>query len=234
MFADGATPGKVDRWCYSAADEDFTSGALAGFRFWMRLMSPCTDATALDTWVLDRVEELFVNASADRALADRMRQPGSVFFLHLLGLDTTGHAYRPNGIEYYNNLVVVDDLVARVEARFDEFFERDGRTAFVFTADHGMSNIGNHGDGHPDNTRTPLVVWGAGVRPATQGIGDHDIYSREWGMDATMRQDVEQADVAALMVRTLCDLALRSVNFVHTVGSGWTPIPGQLGRSATE
>lgn len=130
-----------------------------------------------------------------------MRQAGTVFFLHLLGLDTTGHAYRPNGVEYYNNLVVVDDLVQRVEARFAQFFA-DDRTAFVFTADHGMSNIGNHGDGHPDNTRTPLIAWGAGVRPAQPGVSGHDELSSDWGLD-TERQDVEQADVAALMVRTL-------------------------------
>ena len=44
------------------------------------------------------------------------------------------------------NIRVVDDIVMRTEKLFGEFFN-DDKTAFVFTADHGMSNIGNHGDG---------------------------------------------------------------------------------------
>ena len=44
------------------------------------------------------------------------------------------------------NIQVVDDIVMRTEKLFREFFN-DDKTAFVFTADHGMSNIGNHGDG---------------------------------------------------------------------------------------
>lgn len=54
------------------------------------------DATALDTWVLDRLTELFHNATYDSKLDAQLRSPGTVFFLHLLGLDTTGHAYRPH------------------------------------------------------------------------------------------------------------------------------------------
>ena len=54
------------------------------------------DATALDVWVLDQLRALFHNATADAALDRRLRGGQTVFFLHLLGLDTTGHSYRPH------------------------------------------------------------------------------------------------------------------------------------------
>ena len=85
-----------------------------------------------------------------------------------------------------------------------EDFYGDGKTAFVFTADHGMSDWGSHGDGHPDNTRTPLIVWGSGVaKPvisaSNNAIGHEDGFSADWGLDHVQRNDVDQADVAALM-----------------------------------
>lgn len=45
-----------------------------------------------------------------------------------------------------NNIQVVDDVVRETESLFSSFYD-DSETAFVFTADHGMSKIGNHGDG---------------------------------------------------------------------------------------
>lgn len=149
MFAKGATPGTVDMWMYDDAAEDFTK-----------------DAAALDLWVLHRLEELFERAKTDKQLEQQIRAPGNVFFLHLLGLDTTGHTYRPQSPEYVGNLIVVDAIVKRVEELFQDFFDSqdNARTAYVFSADHGMSSKGNHGDGEPENTRTPLVAWGSGVR----------------------------------------------------------------------
>ena len=44
------------------------------------------------------------------------------------------------------NIKVVDDIVKRTERLVSEFYG-DEETVFVFTADHGMSKIGNHGDG---------------------------------------------------------------------------------------
>jgi phosphatidylinositol glycan class N len=45
-----------------------------------------------------------------------------------------------------NNIRVVDDIVRESEQLMSDFYG-DQETSYVFTADHGMSKIGNHGDG---------------------------------------------------------------------------------------
>ncbi|TKY90685.1 hypothetical protein EX895_000683 [Sporisorium graminicola] len=192
MFAVGAAADRVDMWTYDEEDEDFTK-----------------DATHLDLWVLDRLKGLLSRAKGDKLLDAKMRKSGTVFFLHLLGLDTTGHTYRPFSSEYVGNTIVVDAIAREVERLMDDFYEDDGRTAYVFTADHGMSVKGNHGDGDPDNTRTPLVAWGAGVRgprPATPQQkklsvteSKDDAYFADWHLDDVARTDVNQADITPLM-----------------------------------
>jgi hypothetical protein len=54
------------------------------------------DATALDIWVFDELRSLFRNATTDDILDSQLREDKVIFFLHLLGLDTTGHSYRPH------------------------------------------------------------------------------------------------------------------------------------------
>ncbi|OJA12464.1 hypothetical protein AZE42_10509 [Rhizopogon vesiculosus] len=156
MFAQGATPGKVDTWSYSEENEDFTK-----------------DATALDIWVLDQLRTLLQNASSNAVLDSQLRDDKVIFFLHLLGLDSTGHSYRPH------------------------------------------SKIGNHGDGDPDNTRTPLIAWGRGIRaPLPDSIpSSHDDYSHPWQLDDFLRRDIEQADLTPLMA------ALLGINYpVNSIG----------------
>ena len=51
------------------------------------------------------------------------------------------------------NIKVVDDIVKRTERLVSEFYG-DDETVFIFTADHGMSKIGNHGDGGTLKTGT--------------------------------------------------------------------------------
>ncbi|KAJ5090560.1 GPI ethanolamine phosphate transferase 1 [Penicillium argentinense] len=186
MFKEGAEPGRVDADSYGEEAEDFNA-----------------DATYLDTWVFDKVHELFESAKTDPELERKLRQDKLVFFLHLLGLDTTGHGYRPYSKEYLHNIKVVDHGVQAVTKLVEDFYG-DGKTSFIFTADHGMSDLGSHGDGHPDNTRTPLVAWGSGVaQPLTTNTGiapgHEDGFSSDWGFDHVHRHDVAQADVAALM-----------------------------------
>lgn len=186
MFAEGAVPGRVDAYTYGAEYEDFSK-----------------DATELDVWVFDRVKAFFEGAKTNSSLDGMLKEDKNVFFLHLLGLDTTGHSYRPYSKEYLHNLKVVDKGVKEISELFGSYFG-DDETAFVFTADHGMSDWGSHGDGHPDNTRTPLIAWGSGVaKPKTmaKGVarGHEDGFSSDWHLDHVQRNDVAQADVAALM-----------------------------------
>jgi phosphatidylinositol glycan class N len=97
---------------------------------------------------------------------------------------------------------VVDEGVKEITKLIEDFYN-DGKTAFIFTSDHGMSDWGSHGDGHPDNTRTPLIAWGSGIAKPMTTPGaiapGHDELSQDWGLDHIQRHDVSQADVAALM-----------------------------------
>ncbi|KAM3491093.1 hypothetical protein MY3957_005575 [Beauveria namnaoensis] len=198
MFEAGAVPGRVDAYSYEAELEDFSK-----------------DATALDYWVFDHVRDFFAEAATNKELDKALRQDKIVFFLHLLGIDTTGHSYRPYSKEYLHNIKIVDQGVKEMTELIDKFYA-DDRTAYIFTADHGMSDWGSHGDGHPDNTRTPLVAWGSGVaRPEkhTNTVAPgHDEFSADWGFDHVRRHDVAQADIAALMAYlTGLDFAANSV-----------------------
>ena len=58
-----------------------------------------------------------------------------------------------------NNIRVVDDIVRETELLMSEFYQ-DQETSYIFTADHGMSKIGNHGDGGIGSPlkRTPCVL----------------------------------------------------------------------------
>ncbi|KAK6533848.1 Glycosyl phosphatidyl inositol anchor synthesis [Arthrobotrys megalospora] len=191
MFKEGAVPGRVDALSYSEEDEDFKA-----------------DGTKLDTWVFDHVRDFFIQAAADDKLRAAVNGDKIVFFLHLLGLDTAGHGYRPYSQEYLRNIQVVDDGVRELVDTVNRFYGNDGKTAWVFTADHGMSDWGSHGDGHPDNTRTPLIAWGAGVRKpdiVTDGAiaHGHDQFSSDWNLNHVRRVDVDQADIAALMAHLI-------------------------------
>lgn len=131
-----------------------------------------------------------------------MLEDKNVFFLHLLGIDTNGHAHRPMSQEYLENIGLVDAGVAELVSVVEDFFGYDGKTAYVFTSDHGMTNWGSHGAGHPSETLTPIVAWGAGVQSAhrvTEPQPYDDGYLQEWKLEHLRRVDVNQADIATLM-----------------------------------
>uniref|UniRef100_A0A2K5JAE7 GPI ethanolamine phosphate transferase 1 n=1 Tax=Colobus angolensis palliatus TaxID=336983 RepID=A0A2K5JAE7_COLAP len=147
MFAKGASGDHVYTYSYDAKREDF--GA--------------QDATKLDTWVFDNVKDFFHHARNNQSLFSKINEEKIVFFLHLLGIDTNGHAHRPSSRDYKDNIKKVDDGVKEIVSMFNHFYGNDGKTTFIFTSDHGMTDWGSHGAGHPSETLTPLVTWGAGI-----------------------------------------------------------------------
>ena len=158
------------------------------------------DPRLLDQWSFDRLQDLFERAKVDEDLKQNLSEDGVFIFVHLLGLDTNGHAHKPASPEYRSNLAYIDAGIQDAVFMIEEFFQNDGKTAFVFTADHGMSDHGSHGDGDPDNTRTPLIAWGAGIdRPS---LGNQDQPDHIPGLLPDLvslwRRDVEQAGIVPL------------------------------------
>lgn len=195
MFREGATnKERINCSMYDPEAEDFTK-----------------ESSKLDTWVFQNVNELFSRASADSSLAAKLKEPKTVYFLHLLGLDMAGHFSRPYSAEYLNNIANVDagieNLLDTLEIAWGP--EELAETAFLFTADHGMSDWGSHGDGDPVNTRTPYIAWGAGIkRPAVSTQANQSdslaLHGTEnealgWSVESTSRVDLAQADLAVLM-----------------------------------
>lgn len=93
-----------------------------------------------------------------------------------------------------------------MEELFETFFT-DRKTAYVFTADHGMTDWGSHGAGSSSETDTPFITWGAGIRRNTQ------------------LHEIEQADIAPFMA-TLIGVPV-PVNSLGVVPIEFLDIPEQ-------
>lgn len=101
-------PSDICPWCYTGPDPHMVlrrkrrrlhKRCLYAQRLIGRAVMTCLalflEASTLDTWVLEQLGTLFHNATSDPVLDLQLRQEKTVFFLHLLGLDVTGHSHRP-------------------------------------------------------------------------------------------------------------------------------------------
>jgi phosphatidylinositol glycan class N len=165
------------------------------------------DPAEMDNWVFSRYAELLENATKDSDLEKRLRTEGAVVFLHLLGVDSAGHMYRPDGLGYLETMANADRGLRQVVELTEKYFP-DGRTSYLITADHGMTARGSHGDGSPEETRSPIMVWGAGIRNCSEMGSSRVLYTSEeeardqaqtWDLPLKSRQDVDQADVSPIL-----------------------------------
>uniref|UniRef100_A0ABI7YWT0 GPI ethanolamine phosphate transferase 1 n=1 Tax=Felis catus TaxID=9685 RepID=A0ABI7YWT0_FELCA len=110
------------------------------------------------------------------------------------GIDTNGHAHRPSSREYKDNIKLVDAGIKEMVSILEHFYGNDGKTAFIFTSDHGMTDWGSHGAGHPSETLTPFVTWGAGIKYPQKVSAQKfdDAFLKEWRLESWKRQDIHQ------------------------------------------
>ena len=92
--------------------------------------------------MFEHFTELLEKSKTDPALHKKLHSDKIIFFLHLLGLDTNGHSHLPMSEFYLNNIRIVDEGIKKVTEQLSEFYNNDGKTSYVFTADHGMGNRG--------------------------------------------------------------------------------------------
>ena len=130
------------------------------------------------------------------------------FLYHLIETDTIGHKDGPKSERLVKHLSKLDSYYQKLEKAFNDFYE-DNKTTFIVTSDHGMDDRKAHGDGSPDNTRTPFVIWGAGIRNAIHRDKkpiDEDT-PKNWNLDKIVRRDISQIDICPLSA------ALIGINF---------------------
>ncbi|XP_047126028.1 GPI ethanolamine phosphate transferase 1 isoform X1 [Hydra vulgaris] len=158
------------------------------------------DPSQLDQWVFSKVEEFFRNAKENPVLFKQLHKEKLVFFVHLLGIDTNGHAKKPDSIEYLQNVALVDEGIKNITEMINDFYGNDQKSTFIVTSDHGMTPWGAHGAGSKSETETPFIAWGTGILKCEyQENVNKDPQTVEWGLQNYKRHDLMQVDIASLM-----------------------------------
>uniref|UniRef100_A0A182VQS3 GPI ethanolamine phosphate transferase 1 n=1 Tax=Anopheles minimus TaxID=112268 RepID=A0A182VQS3_9DIPT len=186
MFSRGAIPDRVHVAAYDSNDENFAQSA---------------NTSLLDLWVFDRVQQFL---SSDQTKRTVLTQQKIILFLHLLGLDTAGHVHKPHSELFTENLIAVDRGIESIVKMIEQATANDGRTAYIFTSDHGMTDQGSHGAGDPFETDTPFLAWGAGFKHWKETIpapgNDHILVLDKQNIPV---HHMNQADAAPLMSAVL-------------------------------
>ncbi|XP_021188792.3 GPI ethanolamine phosphate transferase 1 [Helicoverpa armigera] len=153
------------------------------------------NTTLLDAWVFDKVKNFFHDAKSNDILKEKLQSNKIIFFLHLLGTDTAGHTHKPKTQNFLSTLKYVDEGIKEIEQVIRDYYGDDGKTTFLMTSDHGMTDWGSHGAGDDHETQTPYVIWGSGVKQTDMQQEDPETI----GMSLDHRLDINQVDLSPIM-----------------------------------
>ncbi|KAL7062433.1 hypothetical protein AAHC03_0928 [Spirometra sp. Aus1] len=134
---------------------------------------------------------------------------GNFIFLHLSAADQLGHTAKPNSPEYVKMIRNLDSNIGRILKLFSSLpFGEEIllETAFILTADHGMTDWGSHGAGSPQETVTPLILWGSAITPpeisVNQSLGVDKTELPKYNYNRKFHI-VRQADICPLIASLL-------------------------------
>ncbi|CAG9117487.1 unnamed protein product [Plutella xylostella] len=95
------------------------------------------------------------------------------------GTDTSGHTHKPKSNDFLTTLRFVDEGIKVIEKIINDFYNDDGKTTFLMTSDHGMTD------------------W-AGVEQIPVLPDDH-----QEALPFDNRLDINQADLTPLMATAI-------------------------------
>ena len=185
-----------------------------------------SDYLKMNKYVRDGVFNLFHKAQSNATLFKQLHEQ-SFFFFHFCGVDSAGHAFRPHSLEYINTVKQVDNYLEEISVLFNAFYgtnkeeqvdKVDEDTTWIYTADHGMGDMGSHGDDHPDSVKTPFVIWGPHIQPMYHS-NHHELlkyrpFYNKWLIDNKLQYNIQndklpspatihQIDIASLAAISL-------------------------------
>ncbi|XP_071565902.1 GPI ethanolamine phosphate transferase 2 isoform X1 [Temnothorax nylanderi] len=138
-----------------------------------------------------------VDNNVTRHIRDELnRNDWTVMILHYLGLDHIGHVEGPFGASIKSKLQEMDEIVAQIAQRVQDWNNDGVPTLFIVCGDHGMKDSGGHGGSTPQETTVPFITIG-GTRCLHQEDGESI--------------EIEQLDVAATL-STALGLPIPSTN----------------------
>ncbi|KAF6216689.1 hypothetical protein GE061_001035 [Apolygus lucorum] len=162
------------------------------------------ESLKLNQWVLAEFENFIEDCKHNSTCRNILNRDKISFFFHFIGIDMAGHKSKPFSESYNKHIQLTDDIIQQIVQIFNDYF-KDQSTAYVFTSDHGMTDWGSHGAGSDEETKTPLIVWGSGVKNAEETDKTDDFAFLKntsecsWTFNLDKKFDVEQADIAVLM-----------------------------------
>ncbi|VDL92562.1 unnamed protein product [Schistocephalus solidus] len=168
--------------------------------------------TQIDDWVVDKFSTFLVNNSHLLLTEEGVREDfrrGNFIFLHLSAADQLGHTAKPSSPEYFKMIRNIDSNIGRILKLFSDLpFGEEIllETAFILTADHGMTDWGSHGAGSPQETITPLIIWGSGIsgpevlENQSVGVGETELLRYHYNRKIHI---VRQADICPLIAALL-------------------------------
>ncbi|KAL4474708.1 hypothetical protein ABPG72_002301 [Tetrahymena utriculariae] len=135
---------------------------------------------------------------------EKLQSDQLIIYMTWIASDAIGPAFKPPNKEYHLSIGNTAKLIEKVEKKIKKYYKDDGETVFILLSDHGMADNGAHGDGNPQNTFTPFVIWGSSIKPAEdemdpQNPETHDDYSKKWDLTIKKRVDINQNQVPSLI-----------------------------------
>ncbi len=103
-----------------------------------------------------------VRASQEAGVAFVLAQPAMLRIADIISTDFAAHEYGGTSPEYFAEVQRADALLAGMVKTLDLT-----RETLVVTADHGHRDAGGHGGEEAEVLAVPIVLVGAGIKPAT-------------------------------------------------------------------